>query len=177
MTALMNKNVLIEASSDASVLSSVIGSYDDHNFSGSTLFMQQGSSDHSNSSFYSTSLFSTLLHLMEPSHVSLCVCVCVCVCACACVCVCLYTCVCVLSVMNEYCIVGFLRYLKFCESYGFDRFVKFKFLTKNYYYMAFSLVALDHISFSSCPFVKIVMKKLKMRPSQNLSTSKKLTIT
>ena len=69
----MSKKVLTEASLDASILSSVIGSYDDHNLLGSASFMYQGSSDYSNSSLHLCNLFNTLLRLMEPSHVSECV--------------------------------------------------------------------------------------------------------
>ena len=66
MAVSMGRKVLIEASSDASILSSVIG---DHNFSESASFMQYCSSiNHSNPSLYSSHLFSTLLQLMEPSH-------------------------------------------------------------------------------------------------------------
>lgn len=69
MTVSMSRKVLIEASSDASILSSVVGSYNDHNTSGSASFMQQRSSSY-NSSLHSSNLFSILLNLMEPSHVS-----------------------------------------------------------------------------------------------------------
>ena len=96
----LSRKVLIESSSDASVLSSVIGSYDDCNFTiGSTSFMQQGSNDQSSFAFHhSSNLFITLLHLMEPYHVSMYRCVCVCVCVCVfvrarmyvCTCVCMY---------------------------------------------------------------------------------------
>ena len=93
----LSRKVLIESSSDASILSSVIGSYDDCNFTiGSTSFMQQGSNDQSSFAFHhSSNLFITLLHLMEPYHVSMYRCVCARVCAhvCVCVSVCLYMCV------------------------------------------------------------------------------------
>ena len=70
----MSKKVLAEASLDASILSSVFGSYDDHNLIGSASFMYQGSSDYSSSSLHPSNLFNTLLRLMEPSHVSVCDC-------------------------------------------------------------------------------------------------------
>ena len=80
MTMSLSRKVLIESSLDTSILS-VIGNYDDHNFTGGSAasFTQQGSSDQSSSALHSSNLFSTLLHLMEPYHVILCVCVYVCV--------------------------------------------------------------------------------------------------
>ena len=67
----------------------------------------------------------------------------------------------------------YFKVLKFCEFCGFDRFVKFKFskqLTKNYNikYTAFNLVALDHMSFSGWPFVKIKSGKTENEAFANL---------
>ena len=70
VTVAMSRKVLMESSLDASILSSVVGSYDDHNLSGLTSFMQQGSSSsHFDSSPHASNLFNTLLQLMEPTYV------------------------------------------------------------------------------------------------------------
>ena len=100
VTVAMSRKVLTESNLDASILSSVVGSYDDQNRSGLTSFMQQGSSSsHSDSSPRASNLFNTLLRLMEPTYVRLylysIVCnVCVYVCyVCVCTYVCMYVCV------------------------------------------------------------------------------------
>ena len=99
VTVSMSRKVLTEASLDASILSSVVGSYDDHNISGSASFMQQGSSsNHSDSSFHASNLFNTLLHLMEPSYVRYCVC--------------MYLCMYVyISGLKGYCLKSTIRYI------------------------------------------------------------------
>ena len=90
MTMSLSKKVLTEGSSDASVLSSVIGSYDDCNITvGSASFIQQGSNDQSSLALHhSSNLFTTLLHLMEPYHVSTYRCVRRSVCPSLCICMC-----------------------------------------------------------------------------------------